>query len=1065
MTTTEPLLSQVLLSEVSISHDVSGRVSVTQGLSLKEVEARLEKYGKNEIPEKKEPLWLLFGRQFVGPMPFMLELCCVLAIIVACSGGSNVQPGIENFVVIFFMIFVNACIGFYEERKAQISLDGLKDSLTATVSCTRGGVPEMVDVALLVPGDIITLRGGNSVPADAIWRHGDTVKVDTASLTGEPIPWSVPRPDKPGEPDSGKRMLGGFTIVQGECTCEIEYTGLNTEIGKAASAILETSGSHMSYFESRIMTIVNIIISVTLTLAVVVFIVVMVKYGDLYSKALLMILSLIIGAVPIALPLVLQVTMAIGAGTMAKHKAIVTHLTALQEIASMTVLNSDKTGTLTTAKMDIMPDQIFTLQNYTKEDILLFGGLSSNAANLDDPVDRTVLKASREYCPDYEVKAKEFTQKRFIGFNALVKRTVGFFTHPTQGELIISKGLVSKVLRNIDEPEDPDSYNWEVSDYKNVERVVKEQDVSLSVVGYKTIGIAISRNGGPMEFVGLIPMLDPPRHDTKETIARIKRAGIEVKMITGDHLNIAKETARLIDLGVNIHPNTDMWPASSARDDLIMKAHGFAQVMPKDKQEVILVEQNFGLVVGMTGDGVNDAAALSQAQVGIAVADSTDAAKNAADMILVEPGLSAIYTAVYESRKIFQRLKAYVLYRMAATISIVIILVVISLRDNKAITAIEIVLLALLNDVSLIPISTDKAVPSPVPDVPKLFNLLFHSFVLGCVLAGQSFLFYYGKTVPYLKMHSTSEYCPYYPLYDCCHKSNVVGNYDNVTDYTGNKYCTQSIFQEYNKNYFASNTVCTTDDDDSFQNSCYEYYCYGTGSVSDTLGDSDDYFTGTDVYERTRDGSDCGTQYRLSCLYLQISFAFEFLILCTRTDGFGFFSLPSNGLICGIIFAQVLAYILVCTGILYSGSDETTYLNDKTHYVSTGDINGHGIEWSDGGIIFLYDIIWVFIIDLVKMASFYALGDLKSGEELDAPDAPIPSASAVDVVGSTINNEAIRQSVVNEVNHVNLRQSMAVSHRRSNAVRYSQQPTDFATRISTSLRPTVPSNVAQLLND
>ena len=187
-------------------------------------------------------------------------------------------------------------------------------------------------------------------------------------------------------------------------------------------------------------------------------------------------------------------------------------------------------------------------------------------------------------------------------------------------------------------------------------------------------------------------------------------------MITGDHLNIAKETARLIDLGVNIHPNTALWPASAARDELICGADGFAQVMPVDKQEVVCVLQNRGLVVGMTGDGVNDAPALSQAQVGIAVHGATDAAKNAADIVLTSPGLSAIYSAVVESRKIFQRLRAYVLYRLAATVQIVMVLAILIFVDNNYLKSIYVILLALFNDISMTPIASDNARPSLKPD-------------------------------------------------------------------------------------------------------------------------------------------------------------------------------------------------------------------------------------------------------------------------------------------------------------------------------------------------------------
>ena len=243
------------------------------------------------------PAWKLFARQFVGTMPCMLEIACILALAV---------QDYPDFAMIAAMLFVNASLGFYEEQKAQASLDGLRSKLAATVSCVRDGTPQLVDVALLVPGDIISLRGGNSLPADVQWLEGDTVKVDTAALTGEPIPWSVPRPDKAGEPGSGKRMLSGCTLMQGECMCVIEATGLDTEIGQAAALVNQAAGHQIGLFESKIMNMVKAVIASTLVIVAVVFVVQYVGRGENFKHTLLVCLGLVIGAVPIALPLVLQ---------------------------------------------------------------------------------------------------------------------------------------------------------------------------------------------------------------------------------------------------------------------------------------------------------------------------------------------------------------------------------------------------------------------------------------------------------------------------------------------------------------------------------------------------------------------------------------------------------------------------------------------------------------------------------------------------------------------------------------------------------------------------------------
>ena len=712
--------------------DESKDLEVTlRGLSSAEAAARLERHGRNEIPEEVTPWYVLFFKQFVGTMPVMLEIACVLALIIR---------DYPSFGMIVAMLVINASLGFYEEQKAQASLDGLRSKLAATVSCVRDGTPALLDVALLVPGDVISLRGGNAIPADVAWLEGDTIKLDTAALTGEPIPWSVPRPDKPGEPGSGRRMLSGCTLLQGECMCVVECTGLETEIGQAAALVNQAAGHHVGLFESKILALVKAVIAVTLLVVGVVFVVQFVVRREAIEQVLKVCLGLVVGAVPIALPLVLQVTMALGAGIMAENEAIVTHTTALQEIASMTVLNSDKTGTLTTARMSILHDAIWARDGFTRDDALTYAALASNAASLDDAIDTAVFRAFRAHFGEAEGAAllARHHRAQFVGFNPTVKRAVAYYDAGPLGPLKVAKGIVTKIIATGDDGGDC----WSCERADAIRDEILEQDAQLSSVGYKTIAVAVARGDGPMRFVGLVPMIDPPREDTKETIRRVRRAGVDVKMCTGDHLNIAKETARLIELGTNIRANTELWPASFVRDELVHECDGFAQVMPKDKREVVLVLQRRGLVVGMTGDGVNDAAALAQAQVGIAVDGATDAAKNAADMILTTPGLSAIYTAVYESRKIFQRLRAYVLYRMAATIQIVLFLTILIFACNEELNPLYVILLALLNDVSMTPIAYDRATPSPKPEIPTLRGLLATSLFLGSLETLASMIFF-----------------------------------------------------------------------------------------------------------------------------------------------------------------------------------------------------------------------------------------------------------------------------------------------------------------------------------
>lgn len=728
-------LSQSLLHSVADAPPGSDEGPL-QGLTSEQAQQRLLEHGRNEIPENVEAWYVMLGKQFVGMMPFMLIIAAVL---------SGVTEDWTDFAVITLMLIVNALIGFHEEFKARQSLDALKAQMTATVPVKRDGEMVIIPVAELVPGDVIFLRGGNIVPADCEFLEGDEMLVDTAALTGEPLPRKVPRLERPDEAQgAGRQLLSGCIVKQGEAHCEVKETGLNTEIGQAAGLVAEASGHQASLFERKIMQVVHAVILLALVDAGVVLYIDVGHRNVRFSKALLNVLALVIGAVPIALPLVMQVTMAIGAASMAKRQAIVTHLTALQEIASMTVLCSDKTGTLTTADMRVLPHRTWT-HRMTKDDALLYACLASNPANKEDPIDKAILGSGHEHFGEEEADKlmNMYKKEKFVGFNPTVKRTVVYCEHEEKGKLKISKGLVDKVLVTGDDGGDC----WECADAEKMREELKEVDVRFSSQGYKTVGLAVAYDGGPMVFSAIIPMLDPPRNDTKLTIYRIREAGINVKMITGDHLNIAIETSRLIGLGTNVLPASDLWPASATRDETIVTSDGFAQVLPKDKREVILVLQNRGLVVGMTGDGVNDAPALAQAQIGIAVDGATEAARSAADIILTQPGLSAIFDAVVESRKIFARLRSYVLYRIGATIQIVLVLSILIYAYNDTMPALYVILLALVNDVTMLPVASDNASPSAWPEIPSMPQILLAAFLYGFIGTGQTMALYLSDVI------------------------------------------------------------------------------------------------------------------------------------------------------------------------------------------------------------------------------------------------------------------------------------------------------------------------------
>jgi H+-transporting ATPase len=630
------------------------------------------------------------------------------------------------------------------------------------IATLRDGKAEHINTRLLVPGDVVLLIGGCQVPADIEWMEGDVLSVDTAALTGEPLPRKYPCEEY------GKLILCAATIRAGEAYGIVRKTGIHTEIGSANADIMKDKTEvKVSVFEARVLLAVKIIILLSLIDVVVIFLVQGLVLGEFkggkIKDLLLTCLSIIIAAIPVALPIVMQVTMALGAGKMAsEYDSVVTSLPALQDISSMTVLCSDKTGTLTTARISIHAESVWTAGSFTKQDVALYAGLASSRDKKEDAIDRSVVgHFDRVFGPQGIALSNEYTKVRNVGFNPIYKRVVYEYTHPKIGRITIAKGLPNKVLDTADGGEDDAADQWKVKDYEKLRAEVKKVDFDFSKAGYKTLGIVVKINDGDWVYCGILPMLDPPRHDTSQTIKNLVTAGIEVKMITGDHLNIAKETARLIGMGVNIYPGEATRDGSQEGHDIIRRANGFAQVLPRDKREVVLVLRNiYHQVCGMTGDGVNDAPALSAAQCGIAVDDATDAAKNAAAIILTSPGLSAIYSGVVESRRIFRKLKSYVTYRFAATIQIVIVLTLLIFISNCSINATYVIILALFNDLTMLPIAYDRQQASAMPENPDVVKMLTMSAGLGIFETIFSMIFAYG-------VDASGIFQGDYPIADC----------------------------------------------------------------------------------------------------------------------------------------------------------------------------------------------------------------------------------------------------------------------------------------------------------
>jgi H+-transporting ATPase len=498
------------------------------GLTKKQVVELREKHGWNEVPAPSTPLYKLFLHQFTGFLAVIIESAALISLVV---------QDYTDFGIICGILFVNGCIGFREEYHAKKSLDELSDSLESEITVRREGETESIPIKELVPGDVVLLVGGTIVPADIKFIKGDTMSIDTAALTGESLPRKYP------SADYGDVILSGSTVVSGECYGAVVRTGLDTEIGKAQADVLQDKSVRVvSVFQQKIMVFIKFFVAISIAFAIAVLLVQGFVYGGFHSdikQPILAGLSILIASIPVALPLVLQVNLALGASFLAKeHHAIVTSIPALQDIASMSMLCSDKTGTLTTAKMSVMSNRIVAIGDFKNEDVIRYAKLCSNADKKDDPIDKAVLKAYVE--SEAAEEDEDYEQTAIIGFNPIVKRVVAFVNHKGK-TLTVAKGLPAKIIDTEAGGVDDHECQWKVEgvDDKQYIKSIVDADSRLSRAGYKTIAIAVcdgdarKENHGPWKFVGLVPMLDPPRADTRATIESLQHANISVKMCTG----------------------------------------------------------------------------------------------------------------------------------------------------------------------------------------------------------------------------------------------------------------------------------------------------------------------------------------------------------------------------------------------------------------------------------------------------------------------------------------------------------------------------------------------------
>ncbi|KAG0275178.1 hypothetical protein BGZ95_009113 [Linnemannia exigua] len=674
------------------------------GLTTQQAAQRMNTFGPNELTEVKRNPVLKFLGYFVGPIAFLIELSCIISAIV---------KDWFNFATILGLLFLNAIIGYVEEARAESAVDALRQTLALKTRCWRDGRLQELETSQLVPGDIVILRLGDIIPADGKLlgidasgapTQGDLL-VDQSSLTGESFAVSKSK---------GQEVYSSTIVKQGQQRAIVTKTGKNTFIGKAAHLMATTQDE--GHFQKVIGKIGNFLILFTLVLVAIIIIV--------------------------GLPSVMAVTMAVGARFLAAKQVIVKRLAAVEEMASLNVLCSDKTGTLTLNELTF--DEPYLSEGFTPQDLMLYSYLASEYG-ANDPIELAIRQAAERQVPLLKNRLSNTTVpgyeiSSFVPFNSSDK-----YTQATVRDL--ENEVTFKVVKGAPQV---------ILQLVGGDEMALRASVVMAQRGLRSLGVARTVAGSDKwTLVGLAAMLDPPRPDSAETIKRCQHMGLSIKMVTGDQQIIAKEVSRRLGLG-DVILDASHVTESVMRDDIgsekFYNADGFAEVTPEHKFRIVEALQRQGLLVGMTGDGVNDAPALKKANVGIAVHGCTDAARSAADIVLLAPGLSTIVDGLLTSRAIFQRMRSYALYRITSTVHFLIFFFVVILAYDWTLPAKLLVLICILNDLASLVIAVDNAQISAKPDKWRVGQLIFLSCLLGILLTGLSFghFFYFWKVHNYI---------------------------------------------------------------------------------------------------------------------------------------------------------------------------------------------------------------------------------------------------------------------------------------------------------------------------
>jgi H+-transporting ATPase len=683
--------------QLSIEKTLSLLNASASGLKDSEARDRIGLFGYNEVVEEKKTPVVEFLLRYWGPMPWLLELATVLSIVLK----HYLEAGI-----IFALLTINTIIGQIQSRGSQRALEALKKRLAVKAQALRDGEWVTLEAREIVPGDIVSIGLGNIVPADVKLLTGD-LSIDQSVLTGESLPVDV---------QQSAIIYSGSIVRRGEAKGVVVNTGANTYFGKTAELVkIARPKSHQ---EQIMLAIVRYMMLLGMGVLVLVA-----AYAAIIGTDLLSILTFavifLMGAVPVALPAVMTIVQSVGATELARKSVLVTRLDSIEDAASIDVLCLDKTGTITQNKLSV--GDVVPFATYAKEDVIVMASLASSQGQAKDAIDAAVL----DYAKGSGVNLSSYKQVSFMPFDPSTKRSEAIISSGDK-RLKVIKGAPQTVIslcKGLDE-----------ATKAKANRTVE----ALSLKGYRTLGVARSVHDDleDIQFVGLLSLADPPRPDSKDMIAGARKLGVKPMMLTGDNIAIAREIARQVSIGdriIRMEEFRKMDDVEQAKT--IEEIDGFAEIYPEDKYRIVKLLQSRGHMVGMTGDGVNDAPALKQAEMGIAVSSSTDVAKASASTVLTESGVGVIIDAIKTSRHIYQRMLTWVINKVTKVVQVIGLLTVgFFWFHTTVVSLLGMALLIFANDFVTMSLATDNVEYTANPNKWNVRNITFASLIIGALL-------------------------------------------------------------------------------------------------------------------------------------------------------------------------------------------------------------------------------------------------------------------------------------------------------------------------------------------